>query len=580
MRDNEYLCWNCGAYNPPAPQQPLPQPQPPRNPQPQGWYPAQQQPAISKPAKGLPRRVIAIVVAVLVVAGGGTAAFVALKNRGPAPPPSGGTLPNGQPAYTEKSTKSSASKKGRVTNVTSPEFELSDDFIVPVVRQTTVPEGYIGISTAEEFDKIRLNKAGNYILMGDIDLALILEWEPIDSFKGILDGNGFTVKNVKRGILGDLFSAEVRNLKAVPVANIDDSVFRNGLWYAIIAERVFKNSIIDNCSVGGKIKIDLRGTAGVFISCIAVSAESSIISNCLNVCDVEIIVPSRVEVNGFEVISGLDVGGIVCTLGQDVKIFNSFNQGNISISSQKFFGYSLGGIVGDVYNGNNATIESCRNDGSIKVTNNLPAVEREGRAHFSAGGIAGGKVAGLGGTVLEISNCVNNADITVNSSGLMSLCSVAGILATDSISRATQINNCYNVGNINISVDFDFSLMETMSITIGQPNYSINGIADRGDIKTCYNKGGINISIPLTGESYTRFVNMGGIVGWFKDVEYCYFLNNVESATPDGALFANVKKLTDAEMQKKASYVGFDFDSIWEMGKGDYPYPVFKARYE
>ena len=49
-------------------------------------------------------------------------------------------------------------QQGRIINVTSQKFELSDGFIVPVEKQTTAPNGWIPITTAEEFTKINLNK--------------------------------------------------------------------------------------------------------------------------------------------------------------------------------------------------------------------------------------------------------------------------------------------------------------------------------------------------------------------------------------------------------------------------------------
>lgn len=68
-------------------------------------------------------------------------------------------------------------------------------------RLDKVPDGYIGIYSAEDFDKIRDNPRANYILMRDIDLSGI-NFAPIEStdageiFSGIFNGNGYTVKNL------------------------------------------------------------------------------------------------------------------------------------------------------------------------------------------------------------------------------------------------------------------------------------------------------------------------------------------------------------------------------------------------
>jgi len=86
-----------------------------------------------------------------------------------------------------------AAPSGRVVNVVSQDFKLSDGFIVPIERQTIVPDGFIGISTADEFDKIRLNSNGKYILMADIDLKSLSDYEPFD-FTGFFDGNGYKIQ--------------------------------------------------------------------------------------------------------------------------------------------------------------------------------------------------------------------------------------------------------------------------------------------------------------------------------------------------------------------------------------------------
>lgn len=77
---------------------------------------------------------------------------------------------------------------------------------------TEVPEGYVGIYNKDDLDNIKLDVTGKYILMNDIvfeDSDYVKGgsfynsgkgWEPIGttstSFKGILDGNGYRIKNL------------------------------------------------------------------------------------------------------------------------------------------------------------------------------------------------------------------------------------------------------------------------------------------------------------------------------------------------------------------------------------------------
>ena len=91
---------------------------------------------------------------------------------------------------------------------------------------TTVPDGYIGIYTAEDLDNIRNNLSGKYILMNNIDLSSYDNWNPIGTsetpFTGELDGNGYAVENMtitaeqqealNAGLFGYIKNAIVKNL--------------------------------------------------------------------------------------------------------------------------------------------------------------------------------------------------------------------------------------------------------------------------------------------------------------------------------------------------------------------------------
>lgn len=76
---------------------------------------------------------------------------------------------------------------------------VNDPLVTENKRLDEVPEGYVGITTAEELDAIRDQPGGNYILMADISLAG-REWDPIgtldEPFRGIFNGNGYVVSDM------------------------------------------------------------------------------------------------------------------------------------------------------------------------------------------------------------------------------------------------------------------------------------------------------------------------------------------------------------------------------------------------
>ena len=90
------------------------------------------------------------------------------------------------------------------------------DFIEPVTHKTEVSEGYIGIYTPKDLDNIRNDLTSNYILMNEINLSVFEEWIPIglsisdpgvyesSAFKGVFDGNGYSIKNMRVSITAEL----------------------------------------------------------------------------------------------------------------------------------------------------------------------------------------------------------------------------------------------------------------------------------------------------------------------------------------------------------------------------------------
>ena len=78
--------------------------------------------------------------------------------------------------------------------------ESEEEFSAPEPERAAM-ESCTLISTAEEFNQIRMNLAGEYIVTRDIDLSQYTEWEPIGSldkpFTGSLYGNGHTVTGLK-----------------------------------------------------------------------------------------------------------------------------------------------------------------------------------------------------------------------------------------------------------------------------------------------------------------------------------------------------------------------------------------------
>ena len=201
---------------------------------------------------------------------------------------------------------------------------------VASVSTDVIPAGYTAIYTAEDLNNVRNKLDGKYILMNDIDLSSIANWEPIGrdtSFTGTFDGNGHVIKNLKINntdakLIGFFAttssSATIKNLG---LENIDIKAEHS------VGGLVSSNEgTITNCYVTGNIsgKDQVGGL---------VSSNAATITNCY--------------VSG-NIAGETGIGGI--TASSNGAINNCYVTG--SVSGNDFVGGLVGNTIG-------ATINDC-----------------------------------------------------------------------------------------------------------------------------------------------------------------------------------------------------------------------------
>lgn len=91
--------------------------------------------------------------------------------------------------------------EGNIPGEVVEEVEEPEPPYVPIAScEEAIGQGYICITNEEEFNDIRNNLEGKYILMDNIDLVSFGSWSPIGSstapFSGELNGNNFTISNM------------------------------------------------------------------------------------------------------------------------------------------------------------------------------------------------------------------------------------------------------------------------------------------------------------------------------------------------------------------------------------------------
>lgn len=294
-------------------------------------------------------------------------------------------------------------KKGTVTAVTNPDFELSDGFIIEIDSTNDVPDGYIGIDSASKLEKLGGNSSAKYILTKDIELDP--SFETIKYFSGTLDGNGHIISGVKYTLIKEAEGAVIKNLGIR--CDIDNDI-------AAIA-RKFSDGTLDNCYVTGTVRGNYGG--GLVSSC-----SSSVIKNCYNAAQVTAIDGTA--------------GGLFYSLSDGCKVENCYNSGQVSsLTYGKSSHVYLGGIAAFCSRG---SIIGCYNSGYICFTNYDSNFTDSAYSYYVACGIVG-EADPTEGDSLKIAYCYNSGDVK----GDLSFAITAAW--TECAARVT-VTDCYNTG--------------------------------------------------------------------------------------------------------------------------------------
>ncbi len=474
-------------------------------------------------------------------------------------------------------------------------FELYDKFISPVTQQETVPDGWVGISSFEDLQKIAeetekekndrnaLTEANqkNYILMDHI--VCPSGYESIPVLAGCLDGNGYSISNVSEPLFVELIGGEVRNLGIVTshITDCETHTPEEEVVYGVLACKAASNknnkcSVIDNCYLTGSIKMDIGvGDIGGYIGN---ADDNATITNCYNDAEIEVDARGYIKVGGIigsggyvsncynsadiEVASTEDLNKLFRTKDIDVSVGgisgwstimdHCYNEGNIQGGAyvHQSSNVTVGGLIGDATFREPNLIYNCFNTGSVRGYGN-PGEDSSGlkTLQLLRGVHVGGIVGMLGSSPYhpaQVINCWNGGVIE----GGTYTGGIAGLM-----SSYTSVTNCFNAGNV------------TSELAAG----GIAGNVPPDNFFTCcYNAGNISGT-----------TQVGALVGNLEELDNtyriekqtetvftdCYYQENGHPAcgtgSPDG-----IKKFSADQMNNKETFSGFDFNMDWKMGEG------------
>lgn len=239
-----------------------------------------------------------------------------------------------------------------------------------IVEYGTVDENKIARHMTLEtlIEKIKADPSGTYELTGNLDAGTLLPLEsslfPID-FTGTLNGNGYTIKNLKTPLFNTLNGATIQNL-VIQAAQVNG---KGGILATSAEATTLKNVHLTDSTLSGNIS-PAGGMIGRTIGTLKI--ENSSVTN-------------------STITGGKRTGGFIgwANTSANVTISNSYIQGDVTGSSD-----AVGGIIGEV--SGNITIENCYSATIIKSN---------GRA---TGGIIGYYASGI----MRLNNNLSLADGT------------------------------------------------------------------------------------------------------------------------------------------------------------------------
>ncbi len=254
-------------------------------------------------------------------------------------------------------------------------------------------------------------------------------------------------------------------------------------------------------------------------------------------------------IKGLTVNTSSQYGGLFGNVSGTVKNLNVKGTVTVNMSSSSATSVYAGLVAGNV--GYFGTVDSCSGEGNVTATLNCSASSSflsSPKGYAYAGGVIGGSSSFY--EFSELSHKSGKVTATANMTNKGNAFAYAGGVAGKS---GATIVDSYNKGEVTA----------TATAASGETTAYSGGISGYGkNFATSYNTGDITAS-------GTTVSNAGAIAGYATGSSTnCYYLSGCATKA-FGGYSSNTAPtatgLSSSNSKKKASYVGFDFDNVWEI---------------
>lgn len=316
--------------------------------------------------------------------------------------------------------------------------------------------------------------SGNYKIMNDIDLDGVT-WTPITGFTGVLDGQGYTIRNLtvdnftsnNQGMFGTIgVGGEIRNI------NISNFTI-TGKDYV-------------GCLVGRQVNTGTLTLKNIHILNSTLVGENYVASLIGAAFDITVGNIFDCDATSVSITCDNSSGGLFGDIDLDsnatdnLNIINCHVFGGTLISNEDFIG-GFGGIVfgRTISDGYKAYLHTCTSSMAISSP-----------AQTEGAGIAG--FLGTTGSVVDIVSCSSTGDITITDSSSGTFQGIASFLGFDG--GFTNCINSFTTGNLTID-GTNLSNLNFIGVFVGKWDAGHSGSNDQQIYRRCYATGNLNITV-------------------------------------------------------------------------------------
>jgi hypothetical protein len=385
----------------------------------------------------------------------------------------------------------------------------------------------IEISTVEQFKNMVSNRAGNYVLVNDLDFSGAVFTSPFTSaFSGTFDGQGHTLQNITfdkivsyTGVFGYISGGLVKNVNFdhVTIGTEDEPIqmttsARVGIVAGYVASSTGKieNVNVTNSTINFSTSSTVQAYVGGLIGEFKGNLQNATISD------------SLVKVRPLSY-GRIRVGGAVGFLGEEavVKDVNSGADVEVNVSGvnlkDRDVNINVGGIIG-YHNARNVnrSVENIIGTGDVTVTLDFATMEGTTKGNYSVyiGGIAGIAYSNVNQAIYAGSITVNH-DKNAFEENVNKYFFIGGLYGFYGSNKASAANLRLSDGKmitVNVSDDVNLKVSQVVADTSSTAANIFRYVGDLGLMVNSVNVSGDDVIDVIT--TTDGFFNSTFITDW------------------------------------------------------------------